>query len=335
MNIDQYKNAIKICMKAGVPLMAWGPPGVGKTRGSEQVADELNIEHRNLQGPLLTPVDILGLPDKQDGRTIWLRPSILPESGAGIINIDELPDSVAIMQKVYYSLILDHIAGVHKISDTWYIMGAGNRPGEDKSFSSPIPAPLITRLAHIGVCCPVPDFTKQTVASAQIDIDQFLLHIVSYFHPLVIAFLKINSSSIYKHQATPRTWEYVSKFLYSVADFFSFELKELIKGTVGTGIGQDFNTFLTLASKMPSIDAILIDPHNAPTPDENNILYAVVTTLMKRINDKYMDNIIDYILRLKKEYQFFFFNSVQKTYRDVAANPKYIRWANENHEYLV
>ena len=334
MNIEQYKNVIRICRKADIPLMAWGPPGIGKTRGFEQFAIEENISSIILQGPLLQPIDLLGLPDRIDDRTKWLRPEILPTDGEGILGIDELPDSSMSMQKAYYQLILDGKVQSHVLPKTWWRMGMGNRP-EDKSMSSNMPAPLITRFCHIGVCCPCPDFTEHTIESAEIDENQFISHCISNFNPLVTAFLKFQPNFCYKYQAVPRTWEYISYLLNSEKDYFSFEIKELIKGTIGSNVGTQFNSFLSIATKIPSIDAIIINPTSVDVPIEVPIVYAVITALIHKTNKENVSNIITFIERLDNESQFFYFISIRDKFPEVIANTKYIEWMNKNKEYLM
>ena len=124
---------------------------------------------------------------------------------------------------------------------------------------------------------------------------------ISNFHEYVVAFLKFRPEFIYSHQATPRTWEYVSKIISNTEINFVSTL--LIQGTVGVQIGREFITFIKLISKIPSIDLIIKDPLNGIIPEEPSILYAVITALIKRTNIDNATNIIKYVTRIRKEYQ--------------------------------
>ena len=314
--------------------MAWGPGGVGKTRGFEQASKELNINSRIIQGPLQQPTDILGLPDKKNDKyTTWLRPETLPDEGEGIILIDELPDSSLLMQKAYYQWILDNRVQNHIIPSSWWTMGAGNR-AEDKAMSSNMPAPLITRFCHVGVCCTCPDFTKYTVESAEMD-DSFITHCIKHFHPLVSAFLKFQPKYMYRYQAVPRTWEYISILLRSESDYFSFEFKELIKGTIGSDAGTKFNSFVAVAAKIPSIDAIITNPYSVDIPLEIPIVYATITALIHKTKRETIDNIITFIERVGIEFQTFYFISIREKFPEAMANEKYIKWMNKNKDYIL
>jgi hypothetical protein len=338
MNISQFKQAIKICMKADIPLFAWGPPGIGKTEGVRQLADELNIGFISITAPLLQPVDLLGLPDRDNHKTIWLRPDILPTEGEGIILIDEIPDATPLMQKAFYSLILEHRIQSHIIPKSWYICGAGNR-AEDKTFSSTIPSALITRFAHIGVCCSAPDFTESTVEKADIDIDDFVSYAVNNFNSLISAYSKFRPEFTYRHQSTPRTLEYTSRLLNTVSNPFdnglSFVFSELVKGTLGSEVGLEFVRFIKLATEIPSLDLIIKDPDNAVIPTKKDVQYAVVTALIRLLKEDNDTNIMKYIKRLLPEMQFFFFNIAKKTKPFIITNREFINWSNINSSYLI
>jgi hypothetical protein len=334
MNISEYKRCIRICRKARVPLMVWGPGGMGKTSGAKQVSDEDQCGFVPLQGSLLNPVDLLGLPDRENGRTVWSRPEILPTDGSGIILVDEISDSTMTMMKAYYQLILSNTVQSHIIPDDWYIMGAGNR-AIDSHATNTMPAPLITRLTHIGVGCDAPDFTDDTPKTAVIDVDDFMDYAIHKFNPLVTAFLKFQSKYIYRHQAVPRTWENASKLLDSHTDHFEYVFSELMRGTVGAGVGTEFNGFIKMASKIPSLQAIITNPMSVDIPSELQIIFATVTALIHKTDSSTASNIITFVNRLSNEMQFFYFASVRTGNQDIVANPDYIKWMNENKEVLI
>lgn len=341
MNIDQYKEAIKICRKAKIPLMAWGPGGVGKSQGFFQAAKEENIPAYELRGPLLDPVDISGYPEKHNEKMIWLRPEELPDSGEGMILIDELPDiEIRMVKNALYQILLDHKCKTHIIPDSIYIMGAGNRP-EDSIFSQPLPQPLITRMCHIGVACDAPDFTKELPEKADVDFDSYISHFTLEFHSIIPAFTKLYPDCIYKHQAVPRTWEFISKFLNSQIQekWFDFAFKECIKGTIGANVGIAFNAFLSLATKIPSIDAILNNPDSVQVPEfDYGILYAVTTALLARLKtpkgQAKVDNIVKFVAIFPEEFTMFFFSLAGKIYPAIVASPEYIKIKNRNPHLL-
>ena len=159
---------------------------------------------------------------------------------------------------------------------------------------------------------------------------------IDSFHHLVIAFLKFRPEFIYKNQATPRTWEYTSFLLNTTFSKSDLVLKELIKGTIGSAIGIEFNAFVDLALKLPSLKAIANSPDTSPIPQEPSTLYAVTTGLLQMMQDKSLqDGIMKYIKRIGREFQFFFFTQARNKYKEIIANKIYIDWANKNTEYAI
>jgi MoxR-like ATPase len=62
------KEAIAVALKADVPTLLWGHPGVGKSRFIEKLGRELGFEVFTIIGSTLDPTDIRGLPYRtQDG----------------------------------------------------------------------------------------------------------------------------------------------------------------------------------------------------------------------------------------------------------------------------
>lgn len=350
MNVSQMKEAIKICRLAGRPAMCWGPGGVGKSDGVEQVANELGIDFICVEATTIDPVDIRGLPTERkhpDGKTVittWGRPEFLPEKGEGILLFDEITDAPDIVMKACYHLVLKGEVAGHKIGKGWFRMGAGNRV-EDGGRSSDMPAPLITRLIHIGVYCTAPDFSKKTPdvesAGIKIDVNNYVESwAATNLYPLVVSYLKFKPNHLYHHQATPRTWEYVSDLVkaienYPINEETRFIFGELMKGTVGAGPGNEFQAHMRLKDKLPNINALILNPTKSPIDFDKQVLFTVVTSLLQRLEKKTESNIIRYMLRIPREYQFYFFKSAVRCYPQLVANHLYTQWVDNNREYIT
>ena len=88
-------------------------------------------------------------------------------------------------------------------------------------------------------------------------------------------------------------------------------------------------------SKIPSIDAIIKTPLLVDVPDDQAVLFAVLTILIQKTDKDTVDNIIKYILRLSDDHQFFYFFAVQKRFPEIMANADYINWKNLNKDSFV
>jgi len=335
MNIEQAKKAVEIILKAGIVPMVWGPPGIGKTTMVKQLAKKHEVEYRCLTTNLLMLDHLTGIPFNRDNRMIFSRPENIPDTGKGFLLIDEITDGMLSIQKMLYGIILERSCNGHVLGIDWKSIAAGNRPS-DGSGSSMLPSALVTRMIHIGICCEVPDFTRQLPEIADVDVDSWVeaFALPNKISPFIIAFLKSFPHRIYHYQATPRTFEMLSKILsvYNVPDS---TLHEIIIGTIGPEVGHEFFGFYKLAQQIPSIDAILNDPENAPLPTDIGIMHALSTALVYRADRSNFVNIIKYAKRIgHREIEVFLITSCTKKDTDLLSIPTYLTWHNENSDIL-
>ena len=142
---SQVSEALDVLVGIKQPIMIWGPPGVGKSAIVKQVADESDLELRDVRAILLDPVDLRGLPHiNGDGRAHWAVPEFLPREGKGILFLDELTAAPQLTQAACYQLILDRKLGEYECQRRSKI----SPPGRSKT--SPLD---VMRYAVLG-CCP-------------------------------------------------------------------------------------------------------------------------------------------------------------------------------------
>lgn len=81
MKIKPIKDAILLASDARITMFIWGHKGTGKSSIVEQVCMDNNMGYINLRCSQIEASDIRGLPDKVDGRTVFLPPADLPIGG--------------------------------------------------------------------------------------------------------------------------------------------------------------------------------------------------------------------------------------------------------------
>jgi hypothetical protein len=136
-------------VEARQPVFAWGGPGIGKSAIVSQLADRLGIPLKDVRALLLDPVDLRGLPFlRSDGRSKWATPEFLPQTGSGILFLDELNAAPAMVQASCYQLVLDRRLGEYALPDGWAIIAAGNRDS-DRAVTTRMPTPLRNRFVHL------------------------------------------------------------------------------------------------------------------------------------------------------------------------------------------
>ena len=98
-------------VEARQPVIVWGPPGCAKSQIARQVAAASQRTCLDVRVLLLDPVDLRGILWRDaGGRTRWAPPAFLPPGGAKgrwLVNLEELPSAVPMVQAALYQLMLD------------------------------------------------------------------------------------------------------------------------------------------------------------------------------------------------------------------------------------
>jgi hypothetical protein len=259
------KNAIK----SKVPVMLWGPPGIGKSSIIHQIGVELGFVNKeigldnivDLRLAQLEPTDLRGvpMPNRETMRAEWFLPAFWPHrskedgertvinkdgeeetipykagecpQGPGIVFLDEIEKAPVSVKNASLQLVLDRRIGAYELPDDWAIVCAGNRE-EDGCFSAPLGKALENRMIHFEVDTNIDDWAKWARENDVLED--------------VIGFLYFRNDLLY-HQTddhafpTPRSWDMGSTLLKTAST--AREKKELLQATVGTGAAQEYTVW--------------------------------------------------------------------------------------------
>lgn len=143
------RDAILVCRQAQVSLFVWGSHGIGKSSVVRQAAQTLEIGFVDFRCAQLESSDLRGLPDRgEDKRTHYLPPAELPDSGSGILFLDEFNRASPDVLNAAFQLVLDRRIGSYRLPDGWSIVCAGNLTNGAYQVSELDPA-LLDRFCHI------------------------------------------------------------------------------------------------------------------------------------------------------------------------------------------
>jgi MoxR-like ATPase len=251
-----------------ISTMIWGAPGIGKSSIVSQLAIEHQLQFIDIRLSQLAPTDLRGLPVAEDGRSKWFPPEFLPQSGKGILFLDEINMAPPAMQGMAQQLILDRRVGSYTVPNGWFIWAAGNRK-EDRAGVFDMPAPLANRFLHLQV---EPDFESfKTYALTQT------------VHEQIIAFLSFRPSLLHKIDpqqpawCSPRSWMMASTLQYAGLD---------LAPAIGTLANAEFQAFTELYRILPDLAPILEGAGaDIPFPTEPSARYATAIGLTIRARD--------------------------------------------------
>lgn len=254
---DAYK-IVKGCVSTKVPVMLWGPPGIGKSSLIHQIADELGHRVVDLRLAQLEPTDLRGvpMPNRDTNRAEWFLPAFWPTpateettrvvvdkdgnktkvpvkvgdcvDGPGIIFLDEIEKAPVSVKNASLQLVLDRMVGSYRLPDDWAIICAGNRE-EDGAFSQPLGSALSNRMIHLDIEA---DIDAWAAWARENDVVED-----------IIAFLHFKTDLLYKQTEehafpTPRSWVLASNLIKTVKA--QRDQKELMTAAVGRGPASEF-----------------------------------------------------------------------------------------------
>ena len=321
---NELAEVLALLVEARQPTMVWGPPGAAKSMIARQAADAANRNYVDVRALLLDPVDLRGIPwrDSAD-RTRWAPPVFLPPSddpGLWLINLEELPSAVPMVQAALYQLFLERKCGEYELPEGASLIACGNRDA-DRAVVHRMPAPLSNRLVHLEIRVDANDWCAWGAANG--------------IAPEVLFFIELQPDLLHdfdpqsKEHAfpSPRSWEFASNIVKNRNGLDPEVERALFRGTVGEAAAVQFTAFLKVWRELPHPRAIINDPENADIPENASTLMALCGSLYRMASDVTLDAIVTYATRLRREVGESLVGACVRREPALQRSPAFIRWA--------
>ncbi|GAB6188269.1 MoxR family ATPase [Marinitoga arctica] len=285
MKPSDVKFLSKKIMESGEIPLIWGHFGVGKTDIARDIALETGRELIILVISQMEPGDLIGLPSKNEDKTVFLKPDWWPEKDNTIIMIDEINRAHRSIRNAIMQLLLDRRIHNHVLPKGTWIMAAANPPDDDYDQVDLITDPaFMSRFFHLSLNPEANEWSQW--ANNQNVMSEIISFIEEY--PEFISNGKSVSFRL-DLKPSPRSWYKLSKVLNNLS---KEEIKEyvyiLASGIVGPEAARTFINYLESKSNIPAPEKILLEL------DEN---------LIKRIKNMNIDEKNSMILRLNKYFE--------------------------------
>ena len=269
------------------PVFLWGPPGIGKSELIQGLTEELGGACIDLRLGQCEPTDLRGIPyfDRDKGVMNWAPPIELPSEEFAkqfpivVLFLDEMNSAAPAVQGAAYQLILNRQVGTYKLPDNVVMVAAGNRES-DKGVSYRMPSPLANRFVHLEV--------RQ-------DFDSWFQWAVNHnVHKDVVGYIGFAKQDLFDFEpksasrsfATPRSWSFVSQFLYD-EDATDAELTDLIAGTIGEGLAVKFMAHRKVAGQMPNPSDVLAGKVKELKVKEVSAMYSLTISLCYELQEQF------------------------------------------------
>ena len=296
--IQPQKEAIAIAAQAGLPVIAWGSPGVGKTRFVVNLAKMLDEHLEVLIASIREPADFGGLPviSHVDGETevnmaplSWARRL----SGGGILFLDEINTAPPAVQAALLRVVLDRTVGEYALPDSVRIIAASNPPDESAGGWELSP-PLANRFCHIQWKLNSDAWIRGMASNWDEDrkipilpenwkdkVEGMRNIVLSYINVRSTHLLQVpnDSASIGLAWPSPRTWDMVSMGLAACEAVKSSDdaRANIVCGLVGDGTGLEFLKWMK-SLDLPKPEDVLKDPKLLPDRDDR--LFATIMNVV-------------------------------------------------------
>ncbi len=236
--------------------------------------------------------------------------------------LDDLGQAAPAVQAALMQLILARRVNGHKISPHVVFCAATNDT---------------THMAGVSVLEPVKS-RWDTIVKLDVDVDEWCAWALrADLPPEIVAFIRFRPALLNQFKPTrnltnspsPRTVAAVGGWLKAgVKDY------DVIAGAAGEGFATEFIGFLKIASELPNLDAILLDPRGAPLPESPAACFAVVTGLARKAEPNNFERVVRYLERLAKEYEVCGVRDAMQVNKSVCNTPAFVAWATKNANVL-
>lgn len=292
-----------------------GAPGIGKSDGIREIGKRVaeltgkKVVVTDLRLLNLTPVDLIGIPAKDEQTTIiiedgkekevkelvarWLKPSVFAMNHSkdtiNILFLDEITAAPPSVQAAAYQLVLDRKVGEHKLPENCFVMCAGNRV-TDKSVAYKMPKALANRMVHMEIVADVDDWKKWAISTG---LDH---RIIGYINFQNTALFDFDPSSDDLAYPTPRSWAMVDKFLkaFNTID----DAMPLICGSIGVGAATSFKGYTKVYANLPNVEDIFNGKpvKVSKAPDVNFALCSSIVNFIPKATNVQLENMLKFTM---------------------------------------
>lgn len=276
MNFSTLKRAILLCRAANITPFIWGLHGAGKSTLVRDLClnNKLGCIDKRLSQEEAS--DLRGLPDKQNGRTVYLPPADMPigdmsyEQAQDLIEIENkkpdgraweletklqprLKDGILFLDEINrcqddvaqasFQLVLDRRIGQYVLPPGWSIVCAGNfmEGYNTNGFTDPA---FLDRFCHLRLSSDestLPEWVDYM--NIRYEVSDRIIEFVSYNNDYLYG--KSESSLGFQILPSPRSWEAVAKVLEACAvkDYGEDAKDAVIAGLIGLEMQKAYKNY--------------------------------------------------------------------------------------------
>lgn len=285
LSFSQSRLATTLAIKADAPIVLQGPPGVGKSALMGLIGPDVGLPVHTLILSLCDPTDIGGFPVANGGALDRLPLGAIKAccDAPGLLFLDELSQSTPPVQAASMRLILDRWAGDRRLHPATRIVSAMNPP-DQAAGGFDLALPLIGRVARINFR---PTVEEVRAYFDGIGADGSTLRALGVDFSATLSsaptMLQIDpppgAQSTGAKWGSPRDWERALRTMAEGLDAGESDqgaiVGALTSGSVGEECAGAFLAIRKIRTRLPSVDAIVLDPLGSALPSDTSVESAI------------------------------------------------------------
>lgn len=229
---------------AGIPVLLWGRPGVGKSSFIEGLARE-DFPVTTLIASIHDPTDFSGLPILEEGKVRYATPQwvdTFSDSNQGILFLDELSTAPPSVQSALLRVVFERRVGFYTLPAGVRIVAAANPP--DLMVGGwELSPPLRNRFVHLNWDIDTDLYINALLSGwneGQLKEVNRQAHsnLATLMQARIAAFLRIQPGSLHASPednpygfASPRSWDFVAA-LFATAELLGYDLHDSVASSI-------------------------------------------------------------------------------------------------------
>lgn len=292
---DPVVTVLRAAGRAGVAVLLWGAPGIGKTSLLQAVADTEGVPMETVIASLREPADFAGLPVVTESGVALAAPAWanrLVQAEDGFLLLDEITTAPPAVQAASLRVVHERVVGEVTLPRGIRIVAAANPP-ENAADGWDLAAPLANRFLHIdhapatdtwlegmttGFRAPtsgrVLDYNPLARAAARAEVASFIRT-----RPQLLHALPTDDAASGRAWPSNRTWTMLADVIAFLDPGDTPANLLAATGLVGEGAGTEFIAWRAM-NDLPDPADVLADPASVPWADlEPSRAWATLTAV--------------------------------------------------------
>ncbi|AFQ45346.1 AAA family ATPase [Desulfosporosinus meridiei] len=289
--------ALAIAIQAGVPILTWGPPGVGKTASITMLADGLALPLEVVLASIREPSDFSGLPVIGEEGVRMEPPAWahrLARAGKGVLFLDEISTAPPAVQSALLRVVLDRVVGDLALPNRVTVVASANPP-EQAVGGWDLSAPLANRFCHlfwsldtqgwvdgmiggwsISDLPHLPSSWENSIREKEMLVAAFVRH-----RPHLLLQVPKDEGQAGKAWPSPRSWSMTARLLAAAESVLANEdvVATLTAGCIGEGACLEFLAWCRDLD-LPDPEDILANPTYFRLPDRGDQAFAILVSVI-------------------------------------------------------